>query len=110
MAGRMKARGLLDQERSAVDARANALRLTDQGRAALEAARPMMEAADSRLLKLLSRGDRDAFMTLLRDLLKAGEAAAHPAAEKPAKAPKPPKGEGKKKKKKAKAAAAAAAA
>lgn len=104
MAGRMKAKGLLEQERSSKDARANALRLTDEGQAALEAARPMMDAADARLLKLLPRADRDRFMVTLRDLLAAGEAAAHPAPETPAKAEKPPKGEGKKKKKSKKAA------
>jgi DNA-binding MarR family transcriptional regulator len=98
MAQRMIARNLLERERSAVDARANAVRLTELGRAALEAASPKVAAADGRFLKRLSGGGRrDAFVTLLRELTVGADEAA-PAggkrkklklekAEKPAKAP-----------------------
>lgn len=97
MAARMIVKGLLERQRSAADARANAVRLTEAGRAALEEARPKMAAADARLLKLISGGKRDTLTGLLRDLVKAGEDAAAPVSEKP---PKPPKAD---KPKKAKA-------
>lgn len=105
MAARMIGKGFLERERSTLDARANAVHLTDLGRATLEEARPKVVAADTRLLKLLSGGGRrDAFVGLLRDLVRAGE---DDGSEKPkgkkskgAKAAKPPKGEGKKKRKK----------
>ncbi len=90
MATRMIAKGLLERERSTLDARANAVSLTPVGRAELEAARPKMAAADARLLKLIGGGGRRAaFVDLLRDLVKKGDA--EPVAEKPPKAPKPPK-------------------
>ncbi|MGZ6019305.1 MAG: MarR family winged helix-turn-helix transcriptional regulator [Phenylobacterium sp.] len=107
MARRMIAKGLLERERSNVDARANAVRLTDAGREALADARPKMTAADAKLLKLISGGGRRAtFLTLLRDLTRS--AAVEPKAPKPpkektakaAKGAKPHKG-GKKAKKKA---------
>ena len=44
-----------------------------------------MAAADARLLKLLSSGKRDGLVSVLRDLIAAGEAAATPPVEKPAK-------------------------
>ena len=119
MAARMITKGLLERQRSAADARANAVRLTPAGRELLEEAKPKMAEADARLLKLLSSGKRDGLMNALRDLIAAGEAAAEPApakapkkakAEKPAKvkkvkAQKPPKAEKPKKEKKAKKAA-----
>jgi DNA-binding MarR family transcriptional regulator len=110
MARRMIAKDLLERERSNVDARANAVRLTDAGRAALADARPKMASADAKLLKLISGGGRRAtFLSLLRDLTKTATAepakakapkakAAKPA--KPTKGGKPHKG-GKKAKKKA---------
>lgn len=89
MAARMIRRGLLARERSAKDARANAVTLTEAGRAALEDARPRAAAADARLLKLIAGGGRRSLLTgLLRDLVAAGEAAALGVALKPAKAPK----------------------
>jgi MarR family transcriptional regulator, temperature-dependent positive regulator of motility len=112
MARRMIGKGLLERERSNLDARANAVRLTEAGRAALAEARPKMSAADARLLKLISGGGRrTTFVSLLRDLAHAGakpdakagaKAAAKPKAAKvkAAKADKPRKG-GKKAKKKA---------
>ena len=110
MARRMIAKGLLERERSNVDARANAVRLTEAGRAALADARPKMAAADAKLLKLISGGGRRAtFLSLLRDLAKSAapepakpkaEKAKTPKPAKPAKAAKDHKG-GKKAKKKA---------
>ncbi|MEO8114703.1 MAG: MarR family transcriptional regulator [Phenylobacterium sp.] len=107
MVARMIAKGLLERERSTLDARANAVRLTAEGHAALEDARPKMAEADSRLLKLISGGGRrSAFVDLLKDLVRAGDhGTAKPAAqEKPAKAAKADK-QALKKKKKAKKAA-----
>jgi len=102
MAARMIVKGLLERQRSISDARANAVNLTDAGRAALADARPRMAAADARLLKLLSGGKREALTSLLRDLVKAGDEAHAPAAEKPAKKAKPEKPEKPKKPKAAK--------
>jgi len=90
MATRMIAKGLLERERSTLDARANAVSLTDAGRDALEEAKPKMAAADARLLKLIGgHGRRNAFVDLLRDLVKKGDA--EPGVEKLPKAPKAPK-------------------
>lgn len=103
MAARMIAKGLLARERSAADARANAVRLTPEGQAALAEAEPKMAAADARLLKLIpGRGRREAFLRLLKDLALAGETA--PKAEKKPKASKAAKPDGAKKKKLKKAA------
>ena len=85
MAARMITKGLLERQRSAADARANAVSLTAAGRELLEEAKPKMAAADARLLKLLSSGKREGLVSVLRDLIAAGEAASAPAAEKPAK-------------------------
>ncbi|CAN7175243.1 MarR family transcriptional regulator [Phenylobacterium sp. LjRoot219] len=77
MAARLIAKGLLERRRSPFDARANAVSLTDAGRATLEAARPKMAAADARLLKLISGGGRrQAFVGLLQDLIAGAEAQA----------------------------------
>ena len=96
MARRMIAKGLLERERSNVDARANAVRLTDAGREALAEARPKMAVADARLLKLISGGGRrTTFVSLLHDLTRSSDPAeaAKPKAPKPkaakAKTPKP---------------------
>jgi DNA-binding MarR family transcriptional regulator len=105
MASRMIAKGLLERERSALDARANAVRLTGAGRTALEEARPKMAAADSRLLKLVGGGGRRAaFVELLSELVRKGEVDRAPKADKQPKSAKikvskPPKAPKKAKKK-----------
>lgn len=109
MAARMIKKGLLERERSASDARANAVRLTDAGRQALAEARPMMAAADERLLRLLSSGKRESLVNILRDLVKAGEGGGVVELPKKIKAEKPPKAEKAKKKKKPKKVALVAA-
>lgn len=90
MAARMIAKGLLERERSASDARANAVRLTLAGRETLDEARPKMAAADARLMRLLSATKREALVSALRDLIHAGEhtSATVQALPKPEKAPK----------------------
>jgi DNA-binding MarR family transcriptional regulator len=77
MAARMITKGLLERERSASDARANAVRLTALGRETLEAARPLMAEADARLLKLIAGGGRrTTLVSILRDLVAAQAEAA----------------------------------
>lgn len=111
MARRMIGKGLLERERSSLDGRANAVRLTEAGRRTLGEAQPRMAAADARLLKLISGGGRRAaFMDLLRDLATADarpqtDPGAKDARAKPAKPHKPRKGK-KAKRKAAKAAPA----
>ncbi|MGC1304868.1 MAG: MarR family winged helix-turn-helix transcriptional regulator [Caulobacteraceae bacterium] len=78
MAARLIAKGYLVRERSASDARANAVNLTVEGRAVLEAARPRVEAADLRILELLGAKKREPFVDALRRLAKAGESALLP--------------------------------
>ena len=77
LVSRMTTKGLLDRERSTLDARAKAVRLSAAGQAALETARPRVEAADKRIMALLPKGKRDGFLALLAEL--AGEADAAPA-------------------------------
>ncbi len=76
LVSRMTTRGLLDRERSTIDARAKAVRLSEAGQAALDAARPRVEAADKRILALLPKARRDSFLIMLAEL--AGEADAAP--------------------------------
>ena len=76
LVSRMTVKGLLDREKSSIDARAKAVRLSPKGQEALDAARPRVEAADKRILALLPKGKRDGFLDLLSEL--AGEADAAP--------------------------------
>ena len=76
LVSRMTTKGLLAREKSAIDARAKAVSLSAAGQAALDAARPKVEAADKRILALLPKAKRDGFLDLLADL--AGEADAAP--------------------------------
>jgi DNA-binding MarR family transcriptional regulator len=90
MAARLIAKGLLERQRSTLDARANAVSLTEAGRAVLEMARPKMAAADARLLKLIAGGGRrQTFVGLLGDLVAGAEIQAQKRA---AKAARPEKG------------------
>lgn len=74
MIARLIAKGLLARERSTLDARANVVRLTEEGAAALAGMRPRAEAADVRILHVLGSGKRDGFVSALRALARAGEA------------------------------------
>ena len=99
LVARMIGKQLLARERSAADARANTVRLTDAGRAALDAAAPRVAAADERILKLLPARKRDAFLSVLADLSRAAEdliedeAALAPKAKKDKKKPRAEKTE-----------------
>ena len=126
LVSRMTTKGLLDRERSTLDARAKAVRLSVAGQAALDAARPKVEAADKRILALLPKGKREGFLGLLAELATEADTAPDKAkaearmlkktqrearkaekaakkAEKPAKAPKAEKPAKAPKPKKAKA-------
>jgi DNA-binding MarR family transcriptional regulator len=87
LVARMIAKGLLERERSVLDARANAVRLTDAGRAALEDAAPKTRAADEALLKLLPGSKRAAFLAAL-SAMAAGERGKDPAKPKRSKSAK----------------------
>src|ERR1700722_15085681 len=76
LVARMIGKGLLARQRSTADARANTVRLTEPGRAALDAAKPRVAAADARILKLLPTRKRDAFLGVLRDRGRVAEAMA----------------------------------
>jgi MarR family transcriptional regulator, temperature-dependent positive regulator of motility len=75
LVSRMTAKGLLDRERSTLDARAKAVRLSAAGEAALAAARPRVIAADKRIMGLLPKAKRDLFLDLLSELAAAADAA-----------------------------------
>lgn len=128
LVSRMTTKGLLERERSTLDARAKAVRLSPSGTEALETARPRVVAADKRIMALLPKNKRDGFLELLGELGAAADAApeqakteakalkkaqkearkaekaARKAEPKPEKAPKPVKAEKAPKPKKAKAA------
>ena len=120
LVARLIGKDLLARERSTLDARANTVRLTDAGRAAVQEAAPKVAQADARILALMPGAKRDAFLKTLRDMARAagkseagetedGKRAKKAKTEKPAKADKPDKKKKKKKaKKKADEAAAAA--
>jgi DNA-binding MarR family transcriptional regulator len=101
MVARMIGKGLLERERSASDARANTVRLTEQGRAELDGALPKVEAADKRILALLPGGKRDSFLNVLRVMTRKAEAA-QAAGDEGSDAAQAADGERKKKKKLAK--------
>src|SRR5690606_13292124 len=63
------------RERSPLDARAKAVRLSPAGEAALTAARPCVKAADKRIMALLPKGKREGFLDLLSSLGDAADAA-----------------------------------
>lgn len=75
LVARMEQKGLVERQRSTLDARAMAVRLTEAGSAALEAARPRVQSADKRILALLPKGRRDAFLTVLAELAATADAA-----------------------------------
>lgn len=108
LVARLIGKNLLGRERSTLDARANTVRLTDAGRAAVQEAAPKVAAADARILALMPGARRDTFLKTLRDMARAAGKTDGDAVEtakkdkKAAKADKTEKTEKKKKKKKAK--------
>lgn len=74
LVARMTTKGLLTRERSTLDARAKAVRLSPEGQVLLESARPRVEAADRRIMALLPKTKRDGFLDLLSELSVAADA------------------------------------
>lgn len=113
LVARLIGKGLLARERSALDARANTVSLTDAGRASVQEAAPRVALADERILALMPSAKRESFLKTLAEMAKAAgkphaepeaDAAQRRKAKEKAKAEK--KAEKKRKKKKAKKKAA----
>jgi len=100
LVARMIGKQLLARERSSTDGRANTVRLTDKGRAALEAAVPKVAEADARILELVPARARETFLSVLLAFSEASEGEPE-AAE--AEVADLPEGKPSKKRKKAKA-------
>lgn len=80
LVARLISRDLLARERSNVDARANTVRLTESGRAALESTKARISTVDARLLALLPKSRREGFTATLL-ALAAGSGKAEKARE-----------------------------
>ena len=65
MIARMQKKGHVTREAAEGDARAKSVRLTDDGRAALDAALPSLSSADEAIMECLPRNRRKAFVDLL---------------------------------------------
>ena len=117
LVARMIAKGLLERERSATDARANTVRVSEAGKLALAEGGKPAARSDERLLDLLPPKKRESFLKTLTALAAAADAGGAPSVKAPkakaakpktAKAAKPaaaPKKKAKKAKKQPKAAA-----
>ncbi len=70
LVARMSDRALIIRERAMSDARANTVRLTDNGRAALDHARPQVNAADDAIMHALPRAKRAAFIDALQRIAR----------------------------------------
>src|SRR5580700_293563 len=79
LVARMISKGLLERERSATDARANTVRLSDAGRLALSEGGKPAARSDERLLELLPQKKRESFVKTLTTLAAAADATAAPA-------------------------------
>jgi DNA-binding MarR family transcriptional regulator len=91
LVARMISKGLLERERSATDARANTVRLSDAGRLALSEGGKPATRSDERLLDLLPPKKRESFLKTLATLAAAADATGAPPKPEKAKAEKPPK-------------------
>ena len=68
---RLMRRGLLQRRRSRTDARSYVVRLTEEGREIIEAARPEAQAVDQAILSALQPEERGAFVTSLAKVIGA---------------------------------------
>lgn len=82
---RMLKKGLLQRRRTREDARAYAVKLTEEGWRVLKKAEPLARRADERLLSVLSNADRERFVRGLTEIVRSLEAS-DDAAEKEAEA------------------------
>lgn len=73
MIARLQSRGLVDRGRTAKDGRAKSVRITGEGKKALEEARPRAERADKSLLASLSKRRRGHLLEILRAITEAAE-------------------------------------
>jgi DNA-binding MarR family transcriptional regulator len=73
---RLCRRGLLQRRRTRQDARAYAVTLTSEGRRVLNAARPISQRVDDRLLGALPGKQRDAFLSALTSIVETLQALA----------------------------------
>ena len=73
---RMQRKGLLQRRRTKEDARAYAVKLTDEGRQVLTAANPVARRVDERVLGALPDKQREAFMAALASIVDALQALA----------------------------------
>jgi MarR family transcriptional regulator, temperature-dependent positive regulator of motility len=71
MVRRLQRKGLLQRRRTREDARAYALKLTNEGRRVLRAAEPLAKLVDARVLNALPSARRDQFIDALRALVTA---------------------------------------
>ena len=76
---RMLKKGLLQRKRTKEDARAYAVRLTEDGRRMLKTAEPMAKRVDCRILSALSANRADKFMDDLHTIVRALGIADEPA-------------------------------
>jgi len=67
---RMLKKGLLQRRRTREDARAYAIRLTDEGRRVLKATEPHARRADEKILSALSSAERARFVKGLTDIVR----------------------------------------
>ena len=77
---RLAERGLLQRRRTREDARAYAVKLTNEGRRVLHSAGPLARRVDTRVLNTLSSGRREEFMASLITIVNALEAMTAPGA------------------------------
>ncbi len=68
---RMLKKGLLQRRRTKEDARAYAVKLTDEGWRALKATDPVAKRVDDKILAVLPSGQRDRFVQDLNTIVKA---------------------------------------
>lgn len=68
---RMLKKGLLQRRRTKEDARAYAVKLTDEGRRILKAAEPVVRKVDDKVLSVLPVGEREKFLQALTRIVDA---------------------------------------
>lgn len=72
---RMLKKGLLQRRRTREDARAYAVKLTDEGWRVLKQAEPLARRADEKVLSVLSNADRDRFVKGLKEIVRSLQSA-----------------------------------
>lgn len=65
MVSRMERKGLIERRTAALDARAKSVHMTDDGRAAISSATPVVQKADEAILSMIPKNRRRAFVGIL---------------------------------------------